>query len=133
MTLTYKSATSGKYELHALILLATETHANVRLGLNFFQQGLPYTQSQNGGRFFFLMDKDFDYITIFKEVINCAVYKVKLGKVPKTSSECFFGTFPCCQMFANKIISGFLLNCFSSFDQTAILIERLVNVSGYFN
>ena len=73
MTLTYKSITSGKYEIHALIFLATENHDNVRLGLNFFHQGLPYTEDQLGGKFIFVLDKDFDYITIFKELFTCEI------------------------------------------------------------
>ena len=73
MILTYRSITSGKYEIHALIFLATENHDNVRLGLNFFHQGLPYTEDQLGGKFIFVLDKDFDYITIFKELFKCEI------------------------------------------------------------
>ena len=68
-TITFKSLTTGKYELGGLLFLSAEDHDKVRTGLSFLKESLPYTQAQNGGEFLFLVDKDFEYIPVFKEVI----------------------------------------------------------------
>ena len=52
---------TGKFEVSAILLLATETKDHVEMGLKFFKSSLPFTQETNG-RFFFFVDKDFDYI-----------------------------------------------------------------------
>ena len=69
-TVAFKSLTTGKNELGGLLFLSAEDHDKVRTGLGFFKESLPYTQAQNGGQFLFLVDKDFEYIPVFKEVIT---------------------------------------------------------------
>ena len=68
-TIAFKSLTTGKYELGGLLFLSAEDHDKVRTGLSFLKESLPYTQAQNGGQSLFLVDKDFEYIPVFKEVI----------------------------------------------------------------
>ena len=60
--LIYFSQFTGKWEIAAVILLATETKENVCAGL-FFKECLPYNL-QSGQRWIFFTDKDFDYIEI---------------------------------------------------------------------
>ena len=57
----FKSKVTGKFEKAGILLLQTEVKENVSLGLKFFKQSLPYTEN-DVGKFFFYLDKDFEYI-----------------------------------------------------------------------
>ena len=52
----FKSKVTGKFEKAGILFLQTETKKNVELGLKFFKQSLPYTES-DVGKFFFFLDK----------------------------------------------------------------------------
>ena len=57
----FKSKVTGKFEKAGILFLQTETKKNVSLGLKFFKQSLPYTEN-DVGKYFFFLDKDFEYI-----------------------------------------------------------------------
>ena len=63
----YFSKSTRKWEVAGLILLASETHENVKVGIQYFRNSIPYTLPS--GRFIFFLDKDFDYINVFEEIL----------------------------------------------------------------
>ena len=67
-TVAFKSPFSDSYEICGLLFLSAEDHDMVRSGLTFFRDSLPYTEDQIGGKFVFMVDKDFEYIPVLKEV-----------------------------------------------------------------
>ena len=62
----HKSAVTGRFQVSGLLFLAMENRENVLKGLTFFKKSLSYTPKDLDTRFHFVVDKDFDYIEVYK-------------------------------------------------------------------
>ena len=91
----YYSKHTAKWEVAGILLLSSEVKENIKAGLEFFRDAIPYTIP--GGRFIFFMDKDFDYIHIVEEVfpgsivLLCSVHTSRYFKDKVFTSKGFWG------------------------------------------
>ena len=89
-----------------MILLASETHENVKVGIQYFKNSIPYTLPS--GRFIFFLDKDFDYINVFEEifvgsvVLLCNVHTSRYFKEKVFTSKSYWGEIEDHKYFTGK-------------------------------